>query len=301
MSPVFRQIHYAQQCQLAHSCVRALTESDRVEVQKLLQRYPLQSVFLQGLIADHGICSPKLRGQFFGWFRDGVLAAIALLGHQIMFCGDAEALPAFAQTAAKIKATGFVVFGPKQEVDHFGQLLSALGRETQTARDLCWYVCKKAVHSVKRLQLQQAYLEQLDVIIEAQAQLLLEATGVDPRNVDPKGFRERVAARIERGRTWIKFQDGQIVFKAELQSVTPMAIYLEGIWTHPEYRRRHIAKECVMELTQRRLDQQQAICLAVEPEEATARHIYEFAGFHQQGEYQARYLQPLDQLSPISC
>ncbi len=278
-----------------HLTDRELIEADRAEMQKLLQRYPLQSVFLQGLIDDYGICSPKLRGQFFGWFKDGELAAVALLGHQIMFCGDAEALPAFAQTAVEIKAKGFVVFGPKQEVDHFGQLLSALGRETQTVRDLCWYVCEKAVHSVARLQLQQANLEHLEAIIEAQAQLLLEATGVDPRLADPDGFRERVAARIKRGRTWIKVEAGKIVFKAELQSVTSTAIYLEGIWTHPEFRGRNIAKECVLELTQRRLQQQQAICLGVEPEEAAARHIYEYAGFMQHDEYQARYLQPLDQ------
>ena len=284
--------------QAPHQRVRALTETDRAAVQQLLQHYPLESVFLQGLLDDHGLCSPKLRGQFFGWFKNNELAAVALLGHQILFCGDPAAFPSFAQTAVESKAKGFVVFGPKAEVDRLGQLLSSCGRATQTVKDFCWYVCEKAARSTAQWQLQQASLEHLEVILALQAQLHLEATGVDPRLADPDGFRERVAARIERGRTWIKMEAGQLVFKAELQSVTPTAVYLEGIWTNPDFRGLNIAKECVLELTARRLHQQQTICLAVEPEETAARHIYESAGFRQQGEYQALYLQPLGEPSP---
>ena len=277
-----------------YQSIRELAETDRAMVEGVLKSYPLESVFIQGLIDDHGLCSPKLRGQFFGWFRNDELAAVALLGHQIMFCGDAAALPAFARTVCEIKAKGFVVFGSRSEVELFGQLLAAGGRETQTTRELCWYVCEKAVRPTPpRLQLQQANLEHVDAILEVQGQMHLEATGVDPRVVDPDGFRERVTARIELGRTWIKLESGQVVFKVELQSVTPTAIYLEGIWTHPEFRGRNIAKDCVSELTEQRLQLQQSLCLIVEPEETIARHIYEYAGFVNQSEYQARYLTPL--------
>ncbi len=288
------QTYQQEHFQSSHQSVRELTENDRAAAKHLLQSYPLESVFLRGLIDDHGLCSPKLRGQFFGWFSNDELAAVALLGHQIMFCGDAAALPDFARTVCEIKAKGFVVFGPRAEVELFGQLLAAGGRETQTTRELCWYVCEKAVRpTAPQLQLQQANLEHLDAILEVQGQLHLEATRVDPRVVDPDGFRERVRVRIELGRTWIKLESGQLVFKVELQSVTPTAIYLEGIWTHPEFRGRNIAKECVAELTEQRLQQQQSVCLVVEPEETVARHIYEYAGFVNQSEYQARYLTPL--------
>jgi predicted GNAT family acetyltransferase len=75
--------------------------------------------------------------------------------------------------------------------------------------------------------------------------------------------------------------------------VTPDMIYLEGIWTNPNYRQRGIARECVVELTHRRLRQKQMICLAVEPEENIAMQIYRHAGFRHQTDYQARYPQPL--------
>ncbi|MFN7930268.1 MAG: GNAT family N-acetyltransferase [Blastocatellia bacterium] len=138
----------------------------------------------------------------------------------------------------------------------------------------------------------QATVEHLEAVIEAQASSFVEATGTDPRQADPDGFRRRVLERIERGRTWIKLENDTIVFKAELQSITPDVIYLEGIWTHPEYRRRGIARDSVVELTHRRLRQQQVLCLAVEPNETTAMQIYEYAGFRYHDDYQARYPQP---------
>jgi uncharacterized protein len=272
--------------------VRELAESDSLVVRQLLVRYPLESVFLLGLVDDHGICSPKLRGRFFGWFRNNELAAIALLGHQIMFCGDTAAIPAFAKTVIETKAKGFLIFGPSPEVEQFGQLLSAYGRDSHSVRELCWYVCEMTVPT-NTSHLQKATPEHLEAIFNVQGEMHFETTGVDPRLVDPIGFRERVSARIERGRTWIKLIENQIVFKAELQSVTPTAIYLEGIWTHPNFRGQNIAKECVAELTQQRLLQKQTICLAVEPEENIARHIYEYAGFTWKGDYQARYLNPV--------
>jgi predicted GNAT family acetyltransferase len=74
--------------------------------------------------------------------------------------------------------------------------------------------------------------------------------------------------------------------------VTPDVIYLEGIWTNPNYRQRGIARECVVELTHRRLRKKQVICLAVEPEETIAMQIYKHAGFRHETDYQARYPQP---------
>ena len=41
-----------------------------------------------------------------------------------------------------------------------------------------------------------------------------------PRQSDPEGFRRRTAERIKRQRTWVKLQDGKVVFKVEIVSET---------------------------------------------------------------------------------
>ncbi|HEX4948646.1 MAG TPA: GNAT family N-acetyltransferase [Blastocatellia bacterium] len=272
--------------------VRELDERDYQQALALLAHHPIQGVHLESLITDHGLTSPALRGRFYGYFEQEQLTGIALMGHQIMFCAPDQALPLLARAAADSGLRHTVIFGPKQQVELFWEHYAALGCELKLLRDFYWYVCETPAQPIHQFQLVQATTEHLEAVQEAQASTLYEATGTDPRVTDPEGFRRRVRERIERGRTWIKLENDTIVFKAELQSVTPDVIYLEGIWTHPGYRKQGIARECVVELTHRRLRQQQMLCLVVEPEENVALRIYEHAGFRYASDYQARYPQP---------
>ncbi len=269
--------------------VRELDELDYRQALALLAEHPLEGVHLESLINDHGLTSPALRGRFFGYFEQDRLTGIALIGHQIMFCAPDAAIPQLARTAATSNLRTAVIFGPTTQVELFWQHYAAEGRELKLQRDFYWYVCEAPAQSLRQFQLVQATPEHLAAVMEAQASTFIEATGTDPRQTDPEGFRRRTLERIERGRTWIKLEDDTVVFKAELQSVTPDVIYLEGIWTHAEYRQRGLAKECVVELTHRRLRQQQVLCLAVEPDEAVAMRIYQYAGFRHETNYQARY------------
>ncbi|HZS10502.1 MAG TPA: GNAT family N-acetyltransferase [Blastocatellia bacterium] len=277
--------------------VRELEEADHARVLEYLATDPLQGVHLQSQIEDYGIRSPKHRGLLCGCFEDGQLAGVALLGHAILlFTGpenEEAVLRGFARAAAEMRAKGHVIFGPRRQVEIFWTQLARFGRETRLVHNHLWYVCEEPRLPLERLQMQKAGPEEIDVVAEAQAEMVREESGIDPRIADPEGYRRRAAERIERGRTWVKIEDGRVVFKAELQSITPEAIYLEGIWTHPEYRQRGIAKSCVAELTHRRLNQQQVICLVVEPDKLVARRVYEQVGFSRCGEYQARYLKPL--------
>lgn len=284
----------ATACQLAPSVrVRPLDELDYGDAQALLSSCPQQGVHLASLLNDYGLTSPALRGRFYGAFENDRLTGVALIGHQIMFCAPDATLPTLARAAAEAELRTSVIFGPCPQVELFWQHYAACGVELKSQRDFYWYVCVTPAQPIHQFSLIQATSAHLEAVLEAQATSFLEATGTDPRQTDPEGFRRRVLDRIERGRTWIKLAQDTVVFKAELQSITPDVIYLEGIWTHPDYRQRGIAREGVVELTHRRLRQQQVLCLAVEPDETIARRIYQHAGFRYQTDYQARYPQLL--------
>ena len=274
--------------------VRELAEADRPNTLALLAQNPLAGVHLHSLIEDYGFGSPKLRGVLVGCFEQDRLIGVALLGHQILFyCQRPELFMAFAQKASEIQAKGHVIFGPQEKVEAFWRGLEQQGRETRMVRDHLWCVCTKSALPLSQMQLRRANLDELDIAVNAQAETLIEESGTDPRLADAKGFRERVATRIKLGRTWVKIQDGHIVFKAELQSVTPEVAYLEGIWTHPDYRQQGIATQCLNELVHRLLKQHIALCLVSEPTDEIARHVYEKVGFQDSGVYQARFLKPL--------
>jgi ribosomal protein S18 acetylase RimI-like enzyme len=282
---------YAQVCapQPRHCAVRELNENDRDAALKLLAAEPLRGVHIQSLIEDYGVCSPALRGRFFGYFAGERLAGVALMGHQVMICAPDAALPLFAWAAVGAEVKINLIFGPRAQIEAFADALAARGVATTAPRDFYWYVCEQPRVPMQQMQMQQASLAHLEMVEEAHAQMFREATGNDPRERDAEGFRRRVRERIEHGRTWVKIEGGQIVFKAELQNVTTEAIYLEGIWTHPAWRGRGLAKRCMVELTHRRLRRRQALCLVVEPDEVAAQRVYQHAGFEYSGDYQARY------------
>jgi predicted GNAT family acetyltransferase len=276
--------------------VRELTELDFASVIELLDEDHLRAVHLRGMIEDFGICNPRaLRGRLFGYYEDGELKNIALLGHHILIYKENEGIDQFAKKAAEIKAQGYLVLGPQGQIEEFWSHLSEYGRETRMVSPQLWYVCRKSNVKAKSAQLQLATAEQLDEIAETHAMLLMEQNGgIDPRDKDPEGFRTRVLDRIKRRRTWVKVQDGKIVFKAELVCESSEAVYLEGVWTHPEYRNQGVGTTCTTELVQRFLLQNKAIGILVEPQEVTAMRIYERIGFTYEEDHQARFLKPIE-------
>ena len=277
--------------------VRELMEADLKPALGLLSENMLRSIHLRSMLADNGLSHPSNRGHFYGYFEDKQLVGLALLGHAIMIYArpeaEAQALALFAQKVMETNVSGNVIYGPFQQVETFWSHLEKLGRETKMVRNLRWYVCQKPLLPVASLQMRRANLEELEPIAEAHAKMLMEETGTDPRTVDSEGFRRRVAERIGRHRTWIKLENNEVIFKAELQSVSPEVVYLEGVWTHEPQRDKGIAKACLTELVHRLLKQHQLLCLAVEPEEEIAIKLYEQVGFVHAEQYHARYLKPL--------
>lgn len=277
--------------EMAPQETRELLEADRAQVISLLMHDPVQSVILRGLIQDYGMCGAALRGSFYGHFINQQLVAVALIGHQIMAFGTDEALPYFANKVLEVSARGYLILGPQTQVKILGSYLTQ--RETRRMSTQRLYVCQQPCQQPDRLQLLLANFAELEVIVEAQAEMALEESGLDPRLTDLAGFRHRVAERVERKRVWVKIEDGKVVFKADVISDTPETVYLEGVWVHPDYRQRGIGKSCLKELAHLLLKDHQSICLLSNDEDTAAQQIYEQAGFVQAATYEARFLAPL--------
>lgn len=277
--------------------VRVLMQAEMDAILALLASDPVRGVHLQSMLQDNGLENPANRGSFYGYFENDKLVGIALLGHATMVFArpdvEIEALQSFANTVRTLDLNINLMFGPKAQVEMFGELLAATGRATKLVREMQSYVCTKPKNAVLSLQIQRANADNAKVVSEAHAQLFIEATGADPRAQDSEGFYKRVEARIERKRTWIKLDNEEVVFKAELQSITPEVAYLEGIWTREDKRKQGIAGSCLNELVHRLLKQQLFVTLVVDENEQHAVSLYEKIGFKYASEYQARYFHPV--------
>jgi uncharacterized protein len=86
-------------------------------------------------------------------------------------------------------------------------------------------------------EVRQVRPEELDAYLVAAVDMFIGEVGVDPRVGDGgRGYRRRVASLIAAGRAWARFEDGQVVFKAEVGSQSPGVGQIQGVWVHPEWR-----------------------------------------------------------------
>lgn len=281
----------------ASRVVRELNDADRESAVTLLECDALHTIPMLGMIADYGMSHPSLRGRFFGYFENQQLAGVALLGHAIMIYALPEAEESaweyFARTAAEIRAKGHLVFGPRPQVEVFYKHLAAHGREKRLTSVHQWCVATAPRLPLQSMQLRRANLDELESLAIAQAEMIYESSGVDPRQSDSDGFLRRTAERIERKRTWVRLADGKVIFKVEIVSETAELAYLEGVWTHPDWRNRGIARSCMNEVVHRLLQHRKAICLTVSPEETAACRLYKSVGFDHLSDYLACFLTPL--------
>jgi predicted GNAT family acetyltransferase len=86
-------------------------------------------------------------------------------------------------------------------------------------------------------EVRQVRPDEIDTYLVAAIDMFIGEVGVDPRIGDGgRGYRRRVANLIAAGRAWARFENGEVVFKAEVGSQSPSVSQIQGVWVHPEWR-----------------------------------------------------------------
>jgi predicted GNAT family acetyltransferase len=272
--------------------IRELTRSDETDVLQFLAARPIHTVYMAGLIHDNGLISPHNRGSFYGACnRTGQLEGVALIGHATFVEVHTEpALTAFARVARNCQNTS-LIRGERRATDTFWRYFA---EEDQAPRLVCsehlFEIKDEVVVESKNDRLRVATLADLESVISVNAAMALEEGGTNPLQTDPTGFRARTIQRIEKKRVWVWVEDTRLIFKADVVSQTPDAIYLEGIYVHPEERGKGHGFQCLTQLCSVLQQSSQSICLTVNERNKPAVALYTKAGFRQHSNYETIYL-----------
>ncbi len=258
------------------------------EVLAFLALRPLHTVWMAGLVRDNGLVSPLNRGTFYACRNlTGEIEGVALIGHATLFeARTSRALAQFASLAQSHTRT-HLLLGEQERVAQFWQHYSRGG---QTARvlnrvllfELRWPIGVR--RSVKGLRL--ATLEDLALVMHAQAGMACLESGINPMQLDPVGFRLRCARRIEQGRVWVLIEDGELLFKADVFSETPEVIYLEGVYLASHERGQACGLRCMSQLSRTLLARAASVCLLINEQNKDAQGFYQRAGFQYQCAYE---------------
>jgi ribosomal protein S18 acetylase RimI-like enzyme len=264
------------------SRVSALAEADREEALEFLAFRPVQTVVMSSFILDNGIVSKLNRGTFFGYRgNDGKLEGVALIGHTTLVEARSDAaLAALAFTARTAETPIHLIMSSGNEAERFHTILTG---GTSQPRLTCVETLFEAAFpfAVQKCDwdIRLAEHEQLELVAQAQAEIAFLECGVDPMLKDRDGFMKRVARRIDQGRIFTVYQDGKLIFKADIISETPETIYLEGIYVHPDHRGQGVGSTCLAALTLDLMSRVNNICLLSNVDFDVAHRSYHKAGY----------------------
>ncbi len=138
--------------------------------------------------------------------------------------------------------------------------------------------------------LRPATLDDLDQVLKVNAAMAFQEGGLNPLNHDPNGFRHRTVRRIAQNRIWALVREGRLIFKTDIVAETRDAVYLEGVYVHPEERLKGYGSRCLTQLGSTLLVQSNSICLTVNEENKKVLAFYSKSGYQFHSSYETIYL-----------
>jgi GNAT superfamily N-acetyltransferase len=272
--------------------VRPLTEAHREEVLAFLP-HSVDTIFMRGLILDNGMESEFNRGTLYGC-RDagGRLEGVALIGHAMVIEARTEgAYAAFARIARDARA--HVILGDQEKIENFWKHYERGGQEPRRiCRELLMEMRRPVETLTEAAALRPATPGDLEAMVVLNARSCCDESGVNPLDVDPEGFRARILRRIEMGRVWVWTEGERLIFKADVMADVPGYTYLEGVYVHPEERRKGYGQRAMSQLARILLPRTETLCLLVNEQNKDAQVFFFKAGYKLRACYDTIFLQP---------
>ena len=284
--------HSSPHLRFGERTCKPLQHGEEPEALRFLAERPIHTVVVASLMRDNGAVSPNNRGTFYVCRdRSKKIEGIALIGHATIVEARTDyAVAAFAQLAAHSQHA-CLIRGERPIVETFWKHYSEDGRKARlVCREMLFEKTEQTPPFEPVAELRLATVQETEHVVRINAELVLEERGSDPRQADPVGFRTRVERRINQHRVWIWMRDGKPIFKADIVGDTPEMIYLEGIYVHPDERRKGYGKRCLLQLSSILARSGRSVCLTLNQRRANAVAFYVRAGFDYHSEYETIYL-----------
>jgi uncharacterized protein len=252
------------------------------EVLSFLAERPVHTVVMTSFINDNGLESDLNRGKFYGYRdTDGKLTGVALIGHSTLVeARSFDAMQALAITARKSSTPIHLIMSDGKAAETFWSLYSGnLSQPRLTCVEELFELSLPFLVRKCSWEVRFATLAELEQVAEAQAEVAMIESGVDPMVRDREGFLKRVARRIEQNRVYVVVVDGKLVFKADVVAQTDEVAYLEGVYVAPDHRGKNVGSDCLAEVGLRLLNQVRNVCLLSNVDFSKAHKSFLKAGF----------------------
>jgi uncharacterized protein len=263
--------------------IRPLGTADLDDFLALTARDPIINVF-----ADYRARSTKLEpkwlgGEMWGRFADGELAAACHVGANLVpIQVTADDAAAFAQRAVERRSYVSTIFGPQDAVRGVYDVLSV---SRPLPRDLRWAQPHLELATPPLVaadpDVRRSTRFDLDVLYPACVAMYTEEVGVSPESGNGRDlYRARVKQLITKGWSFVRIDNDELVFKAEVACVSPYAAQIQGVYVNPSRRGEGIAAAGIAAVVEQiQADIAPVASLYVNEWNEPARRAYDRCGF----------------------
>lgn len=224
--------------------VRVLDSTDLDAFLALAAQDPVVNVF-----ADHRARTTNLEprwlgGEVWGRFAGGDLVAACHVGANLVpvQCTPDDAR-AFGERALARTRTVSTVVGPHDAVEALWQTVSgSWGRP----RELRWQQPHLEISGAPLVEpdpeVRRTTRTDIEQLYPACVAMYTEEVGVSPEaGGGAELYRARVSQLISRGWSFARFDEGRLVFKAEVACASPRAAQIQGVYVPPDRRGQGLA------------------------------------------------------------
>lgn len=265
--------------------VRPLGPADLGAFLALARRSPVVNAFVDYRAATTNLEPRWLGGEMWGRYEDGELLAACHVGANLV---PVEATPddaaAFAERALARSRTVSTIVGPQDAVRTFwNRVAPSWGRPRETRWEQPHLEISESPLVEPDALVRRTVRADLDELYPACVAMYTEEVGVSPEyGGGAELYRARVSQLVNRGWSFARFDQGRLVFKAEVACATPYAAQIQGVFVPPDRRGQGLATAgmaAVVELVRREIAP--SVSLYVNDWNTSARAVYERVGFRE--------------------
>ncbi|MFF5093906.1 MULTISPECIES: GNAT family N-acetyltransferase [Actinosynnema] len=272
---------------------RVLDDRELTGVLAALAADPVASCMVAARVESVGLDPWRLGGEVWSFdhraLRGGRVDALCFAGPNLIpLSGGQAALRGFADRARRRGRTCSSLVGPAEQVIGLWEELErdwGPAREVRADQPL---LAMGGAPSVRPDPLVRPVRPaELERYLPAAIAMFVEEVGVDPCAEDGgAGYRARVAELIASGRAFARFENGEVVFKAEIGAMSRQVGQIQGVWVRPDRRGHGVGAAGTAAVADRLVrGLGRTASLYVNGYNSPARAAYRKIGFTQVGQY----------------
>lgn len=225
------------------SRVRALTSADRDQALEVCARDTRTNVFVAARILEGALATSP--GAVLGYAGEAGLQSLCWVSANLVPVECTElAIEAFASKMRRWRHHCSSLFGPSEMVLPLWEALRPAWGEPRDVRPHQPFLAVAGPLSsgiVCDQRVRRARLSEVDLVMPAAEAMFIEEIGYPPYRGSGQLYRQGIASLISDGHTFVRVDDGEVVFKADIGSVALGVAQVQGVWVAPRWRGQGLA------------------------------------------------------------